>query len=190
MRPGHALAIGLILVSTLAVGQAPPDPSARTAAQREAMSRLSFMDGVWRGPAWSLTPAGRHEVVQTERVGPFLDGAVRVVEGRAYRPDGSVAFNALGVISFDPSAGTYSMSSWAMGHSVSATLNVSGDVVTWETPAGPGAVIRHTATIRNGLWHEVSERIAGDAPPMRVAELNLSRMSDTSWPAADPVPAR
>ena len=55
------------------------------------MARLAYLDGVWRGPAWSLTPQGRREMIQTERIGPFLGGSVRVMEGRGYTADGSVA---------------------------------------------------------------------------------------------------
>lgn len=34
-------------------GQGRPDPAALLAAQKEAMAPLAFMDGVWRGPAWT-----------------------------------------------------------------------------------------------------------------------------------------
>lgn len=181
----------LLLLPASALSQAPPDPAAAMAAQREAMGRLSFMDGVWRGPAWALHPSGRREYVQTERVGPFLDGGVRMVEGRGYAPDGTVAFNALGVISWDPSAGRYRMQTWARGQSGSFPVELrEGGVVVWETPAGPGAVIRHTATIRDGRWREVSERVVEGAAPQPLAGLDLVRIGDTNWPAGAPVPMR
>ena len=184
------IAACLALLAVPAAAQMPPNPEARVEAQRAAMAQLSFMDGIWRGPAWALLPSGRQEFVQTERVGPFLGGAVRVVEGRGYAAGGSVAFNALGVLSYDPDRRAYSLQSWAQGYSVTSILRVEGNRVIWEAPAGPGAVVRHTATIGDGTWHEVSERIAGDAPPVQVAELNLRRVSDTDWPAGDPVPMR
>lgn len=190
MRHWIMAALALSAASPAAT-QGIPNAAARIEAQREAMQALSFMDGIWRGPAWSLRPDGRNEVIQTERVGPFLDGSVRVVEGRAYGSDGSVAFNALGVISFDPARNHYLMQSWALGFGGTFPLQVSPDgVIVWEAPAGPGAVIRHTATIRDGMWHEIGERITGDDPPIRVSELNLRRVADTQWPAADPVPPR
>ena len=55
--PITPLAAGLLAVAAPAAAQY-PDPAPRLAAQRQAMARLAFMDGVWRGPAWSLTPAG------------------------------------------------------------------------------------------------------------------------------------
>lgn len=170
--------------------QAPPDPAALIAAQREAMAAFARMDGVWRGPAWSLTPGGRRELIQTERIGTFLGGSVRVIEGRGYLADGSVGFNAFGVISFNPAANAYTLTSWAQGHAGAFPIRPTADGYVWEIPAGPGAVIRYTATIRDGNLREVGHRIAGEGPPVQIFEMNLRRVGDTSWPAADPVPMR
>ena len=173
-----------------AIAQGPYDPAARIAAQRTAMARLARLDGVWRGPAWTLTPQGRREMVQAERIGPFLDGSVRVMEGRGYTADGAVAFNAFGVVFFDPVTGRYSLTSWAMGFSGTFPLTLTEDGYVWEAPAGPGAIMRYTAVIRGDSWHEIGERIVAGAPPVRTVELNLRRVGDTDWPAANPVPMR
>src|SRR5437762_10690642 len=103
-------------VSLTASGQGRPDPSTLIAAQREAMAPLSFMDGVWRGPAWTILPSGeKHNITQTERIGPFLDGSIKVIEGRGYNADGTVGFNAFGIISYDPATHAYNLHSHAMG---------------------------------------------------------------------------
>lgn len=168
----------------------PPSPHALEAAQREAMAKLPGMDGIWRGTAWTTTPAGRHDVVHTERIGPFLGGTIKVIEGRAYNPDGSVGFNAFGIVSYDPARKAYSLRSYAMGRSGDFPLEVRPDGYVWQTPAGPGAIIRYTATIRNGAWREVGERIAGAAKPVQIFEMNLKRVGDSRWPAGDPVPMK
>jgi hypothetical protein len=190
MRFAHILAAGFILAATPIAAPAQPDPAPRLAAQREAIGRLSFMDGTWRGTAWTLTREGRHELTQTERVGAFLGGTVRVVEGRGYEADGTISFNALGVISYDPDTSRYSFSAWAQGRGGDFPFQVTDTGFTWETPAGPGAIIRYTATVRNGTWHEVGDRIAPGQPPLRVVELNLRRVGDTDWPGAGAVPMR
>ena len=154
------------------------------------MAAFARMGGVWRGPAWALTPAGRHEMVQTERIGTFLGGSVRVIEGRGYDADGSVGFNALGVISYNPATRAYTMTSWAPGNAGAFPIRPTADGYVWEIPAGPGAVIRYTATIRDGALREIGERIVEGAPPMQIFEMNLRRVGDTGWPAADPVPMR
>lgn len=187
----RAIALSACLAAFAAFAQAPHDPAALLAAQREAMKAFAFLDGAWRGTAWSLQPGGvRHELVQTERIGPFLDGAVKVIEGRGYRADGSVGFNALGILSFDPARKSYSMKSWAMGRTGDFPVKLLPDGLEWEAPAGPGAVIRHTATIKGDTYHEVGERIAAGREPLRVLEMTLKRLGDTGWPAADPVPHR
>ena len=195
MRHAAFSLAALALVPALAVAaplaaQTRPDPSALLAAQRQAMAPLAMMDGVWRGPAWTITPNGRHEVMQTERIGLFLGGSVRVIEGRGYNADGSVGFNALGILSFNAATNGYTLSSWAQGYSGVFTFRPTADGYVWEVPAGPGAIIRYTATIHDGAFREVGMRIVGDAPPVQVFEMNLRRVGDTAWPAADPVPMR
>ena len=177
-----------LLVCSPAAAQA-PDP-ARITAQKQAMVPLAMMDGVWRGPAWTMLPSGRHEVTQTERIGPFLGGSVKVIEGRAYNADGSVGFNALGIISFDPTTSHYTLHSYALGQSGDFPLELKPDGYVWQIPTGPGAVIRYTATITKDHWREVGERVAGTSPPMHIFEMNLTRVGDSGWPSADPVPMR
>ncbi len=185
----YALAAGLLAAALPATAQM-PDPAPRMAAQREAMARLAFMDGSWRGSAWTLTPQGRHELTQTERVGGFLGGSVRIVEGRGYEADGTIGFNAVGVISWDPDTQRYSFSAWAQGRNGVYPFQLTDSGFAWETPAGPGAVIRYTATIRDGTWHEVGDLVARGRPPLRIVELNLRRVGDTDWPGAGAVPVR
>lgn len=190
MRILSCLAFAALVGATPLAAQQPPDPAALIAAQREAMAAFARMDGVWRGPAWSITPTGRHEVIQTERIGLFLGGSVRIIEGRGYNADGSVGFNALGIISFNPQTRAYAMSSWAMGRAGVFPIRPTEDGYTWEIPAGPGATIRYTATIRDGTLREIGEMIAGQAAPVQIFEMNLRRIGDSDWPGAGAVPMR
>jgi hypothetical protein len=184
--------IVFLLIATLgatppASGQGRPDPAAQIAAQRKAMLQLAYMDGAWRGPAWTILPSGeKHSITQTERIGPFLDGAVKVIEGRGYDPDGTVSFNALGIISYNPQAQALTLHSYAQGQVGDFVLTPSGDGYMWEIPAGP-MTIRYTAVIRDGTWHEVGDRIVPDREPVRFFEMNLVRLGDTDWPAAGAV---
>ena len=184
-----ALASALLLAIAVPAA-AQPDSAPILAAQKEAMAPLAKMDGVWRGTAWTLTRDGRHDVVHTERVGPMLGGSIKVVEGRAYQADGSIGFNAFGIISFDPARRAYTLHSYAGGHKGDFPLTVTADGYVWEVPAGPNARIRYTATIGGGKWREVGDRIAGEAAPMRIFEMNLTRVGDGDWPDANPVPMR
>lgn len=177
------LAIAAVVPLT-AHAQARPDPAVLNAAQREAMRALAFMDGVWRGTAWTVLPSGqKHGITQTERIGPFLDGAVKVIEGRGYAADGTVTFNALGIISYSPEQRAYSMRSYAHGRAGDFVLTPNAAGFVWEIPAGP-MTIRYTATVANGAWREIGERIAPDRAPVQFFEMNLTRVGDSDWPAA------
>lgn len=174
-------------MSLTAAGQGRPDPETLLKAQREAMAPLAFMDGVWRGPAWTVLPSGeKHNITQTERIGPFLNGAVKVIEGRGYNADGSVGFNAFGTISYNPATKVYTLHSYAQGNVGDFALNRSADGYVWEIPAGP-MTIRYTAVIKDGAWHEVGDRIMPGKEPVRFFEMNLKRIGSTDWPAAGAV---
>ena len=184
-----ALAIlALAAVAASAVAQ-PRDPQAVQQAQREAMAPLQIIDGVWRGPAWTLQPNGeKRHLIQTERIGPFLQGTVRVIEGRGYLADGKVGFNALGIVSYDPAKKTYALRSYAMGYSGDFAFRPSADGYAWDISAGPDTTIHYVATVRDGTLHEVGDRVVAGQPPVRIFEMTLKRIGDTAWPAGDAVP--
>jgi hypothetical protein len=127
-------------------------------------------------------------VTQTERVGPLLDGSVKLIEGLGYGADGSIAFNAFAVVSYDPMKKTYTLSSWAMGRSGDFPLTPTADGFIWTVRAGPSAVIRYTAVIKDGTWREVGEYVAEGQPPRQIFEMTLERVGDSSWPGAGAVP--
>ncbi|HEX8456716.1 MAG TPA: hypothetical protein VF656_05275 [Pyrinomonadaceae bacterium] len=161
-----------------------PDPAALVAGQREAMQRLAMMDGVWRGAAWTILASGeRHNITQTERIGPFLDGSVKVIEGRGYDADGKVTFNAFGTISYNTQTRVFTLHSYAQGQVGDFPLTPTSDGYVWEIPAG-AMTIRYTAVIKDGTWREVGDRIVQGKEPVRFFEMNLKRVGNTDWPAA------
>jgi len=178
----------LTLVALTAFAQERPDPAALMAAQREAMAKLAFMDGVWRGPASTARPSGdRHEITQTERIGPLLGGTVKVIEGRGYEGGGKTTFNALGIISYDVAKRAYSMRSYAMGFAGDFPVTLTADGFTWSIPAGP-ATIRYSATVKDGTWTEVGDRIEPSREPVRFFEMRLRRVGDSDWPGVGTIP--
>lgn len=173
-----------------AVAQGRPDPAALIAAQREAMKVFAPMDGVWRGPAWTILASGeKHNITQTERIGPFLDGSVKVIEGRGYDPDGKVTFNAFGTISFNPATRIYTLHAHAMGNVGDFVITPTAEGYTWEIPAGP-MTIRYTAFIKADTLREVGDQIQPGKEPVRFFEMNLKRVGDTKWPAEGAVSAK
>ena len=178
------------LTVTAIAQQGRQDPATLIKAQREAMARLSMMDGVWRGQAWTMLPSGeKHTITQTERIGPFLDGSVKVIEGRGYEADGKVTFNAFGIISYNSATSVYTMHSYAQGNAGDFVLTPTADGYVWEIPAGP-MTIRYTAVIKGDAWREEGDRIMPGKDPVRFFEMNLKRVGDTTWPAAGAVSPR
>lgn len=191
------LAFALVVVSlplAAARPQAKPGPSAagahapaRIAEHREALDRLAMLDGEWRGPAHVITPDGtRIGMVQTERVGPMLDGTIRMIEGRGHAPDGRVVFNALGIVSYDPKTQSYTMRSYTGGHAGDFPLRATGDGFEWEIPSGP-ATMRYRATVRDGRRVQTGELIREGQPPLEMFGMQLERIGDSAWPAGGAV---
>jgi hypothetical protein len=194
MRSYRVVILAILLVtlgSAFTVSaQERADPATLIAAQKQAMAQLAVMDGVWRGPAWTILPSGeKHNITQTERIGPFLDGSIKVIEGRGYEPDGRVGFNAFGVVSYDPATKNFSLHSHAQGRVGDFVLKPIPDGYIWEISAGP-MTIRYTATIKDGAWLEVGDRIMPGKEPVRFFEMNLKRVGDNTWPAAGAVPPK
>lgn len=178
-----AISTAMTAGPALAQGQ-PADPAAMIAREAEAMRALAWTHGRWQGEAWSTTPAGRHEIIQTERVGPMLDGSLLVIEGKSFERDGRpAAFNAFGVMSYDPARGAYAFHSYAQGRAGEFPLEVTPAGYVWTIAAGP-MKIRYTATHTADSWREVGELVRPDQTTTQIFEMNLRRVGDTDWPLA------
>jgi hypothetical protein len=176
----------LLLLPTFASAQR-PDTGAMLAAQRAALRRLPAMGGVWRGTARILLDGGKWlEHTHTERVGPMLDSTLMVIEGLSYDESGKRGFNAFAVISWDSFKQAYAFHSYASGFQGDFAFTPSDTGYVWEMPAGP-MTIRYAATVRDGKWREVGDRIVPGQEPVRFIELNLARVGPTDWPAAGAV---
>lgn len=157
--------------------------AARMAEQEAALAPLSRIDGEWRGTAWIADRTGKRTVlVQTERVGSMLDGTVKVIEGRGFE-DGKPVFNAFAQIAYDPDKKTLTMRSYTRGYQGDFPFQITADGFIWTIPAGPGAVIRYTAVIKDGTWVEKGEYVPNGGTGMQFMEINLKRVGDTKWPA-------
>ena len=189
-RSSLALVLLLALVPALALSQGRSDPTANMNAQRAALAKLSGLDGTWRGKARILEMNGAwREHTQTERVGPMLDGTIKVIEGTGYDPDGKKVFNAFAVLGWDTGKQAYSFRSYTSGRMGDFTFTPNDSGFVWEIPAGP-MTIRYTATVRDGKWREVGDRIAPGQEPVRFIEMDLARIGASDWPAGGAVPAK
>ncbi len=190
MRTLPLFFVGLLLLYFFPAQADSSNPTEMIASQCAAMSSLKKMDGIWRGPAWIILPSGEKvSLTQTERIGPFLGGSVKVIEGRGYLADGTAPFNALGVISYDVKTCRFTLVSHAQGQSGEFELCPMADGYTWEIPL-PNGLIRYTAVITDKSFQETGEKILKGKAPERFFQMDLVRISDTEWPAGDPVSPR
>ena len=181
------LAMVAVSTATLTPAVARQQDAAGSPVQREAMARLAFMDGEWRGTAVINGPGGRVTLTQTERVGPHLGGSIRVVEGRGYAADGATQFNAFAIIARDERTQAYTFHAYAQGYQGDYPFEATEDGFRWQTPAGPGASIQYVATIKDGRWHEVGHFVREGQTPLPYIEMDLRRVGDSDWPGAGAV---
>lgn len=182
--------LAVLPMTAFSQSNSPQDPASLIAQQKAALAPLSFLDGVWRGPAWIVSPTGEKiTFTQTERIGPFLDGSVKVMDGRSYGPDGKLLFNAFAVLSYDSGQHSYSMRSYAQGRTGDFHFTPKANGYTWEIPAGP-MTIHYTAAVKGGVLHEVGERILPGKEPVQFFEMNVRRVGDTDWPNAGAIGPR
>ena len=74
-----------------------------------------------------------------------------------------------------------------MGFAGTFELVLTDTGYTWETPAGPDAVMKYTATITPTTWHEVGAFVAAGKPPVEMFTMTLAKVGDTEWPLGTPI---
>lgn len=176
--------LSLLFLAALAFPAFAQHPPADAAERTAAMQKLASLHGTWKGTAKGNMRGAAIDLIQTERIGPMLDGDVLVIEGRGYKADGGLDFNALAIISYDTPKDTYQFRSYANGYAGTYEFRVTDTGYSWEMPADPGASIRHDIQIKDSTWLESSYYIKEGAEPVKFLELKLERVGDTEWPAA------
>ena len=179
------IAVVLASASTapLLAQQAMPESDALVAEQREAMERVGWMDGVWRGTVTSAGPEGMIELVQTERIGTIAGGTMRVIEGRGYDADGTLQFNAAGIVTYDAAAGEYVMTSTARGMTARPWFKPTANGFEWGIETGQVS-ISYVARHDDGEWVEEGFMAFPNQPKRQFMTMRLRRVGDTDWPGA------
>src|SRR5438477_10107575 len=101
-----------VLLVTAAAGSSPGQPPA-PAAQREAMKKLDFLVGEWKGEGWmEFAPGQRRTFRGTEVVQSKLDGLLLTIEGLhrgqvGGTGEGAVVHQAFALVSYDDKAKRY-----------------------------------------------------------------------------------
>ena len=169
-----ALALAVI-VSGTARAQAP----VASPETKEAMAKLAFLAGKWRGDATFQMGPQAQELTQSEDVQSRLDGLVLVIEGIGKsKTDGQVQHHAFATISYDAAAKNYRVVAVRKdGQCVitSGTFLPDG-AFQWGFEMPQGAVrftIRHA---EGDVWHETGEISFDKATWKQYIEMRLKRV--------------
>jgi hypothetical protein len=125
-----------ILFLTMAAGSSLGQPPA-PAAQREAMKKLDFLVGEWKGEGWmEFAPGQKRTFKGTEIVQSKLDGLLLSVEGlhrgRLGEKEDVVVHNAFGLLSYDDKARRYRFQAFtSRGNYEEAQAKVSDGQLVW-----------------------------------------------------------
>jgi len=178
----NRLALAVLVLS--AVPAAAQQPGA---ANRDAMKKLEFLAGKWKGDATVSTgPKDTKVVKQTEDVQFKLDGTVLLVEGTGRgklpgKDEEGVVFNALAVISYDAQAKKYKIKAYRMeGTSVDADLTLAEKGFVWgfKEPQR-GVEVKYTMTLTpKGEWHETGEYTLDGKAWTKFIEMTLTRVKE------------
>ena len=170
----------LAALSTPAWSQRPD----HSAAQKEAIAKLSHWFGEWKGAGWSMRgPEAREEFTVREIVQPKLGGVVVLVEGRG---EGKVAggdetvigHDALAVVSFDPATQTYRFRHYTMqGGSGEDEMVLTETGMMWELKSGNLPFrMRFQIELDGDTWHEYGEMSRDGENWIRTMEMTLERV--------------
>jgi len=170
----------IFLVAAPATAQQPG------AANREAMKKLDYLAGKWRGDATVTLGKDPKPLKQTEDVQYKLDGVVLLVEGigRGKLPgkdEDGVLFHALAVMSYDVQAKRYKINAYRMeGQSVDAdvTLTERGFIWGFKQPER-GVEVKYTLTLTpKDEWHEFGEYSLDGKTWTKFIEMKLTRVKE------------
>jgi hypothetical protein len=154
---------------------AAPQPASNAAdTQREAMRKLNFLVGRWRGPVTVVRGPGEPlHLIQAEDVESKLDGLVLLIEGKSTGADGNIPFQALATIAFDEGTHTYRFRAYNEGHYIDTELTVIPDGFSWGFAAGPAHIVNTMHLTGKGQWQESTEVAVGDNPPRKSIDMLL-----------------
>jgi hypothetical protein len=135
------------------------------AAQREAMKKLDFLVGEWKGEGWmEFAPGQRRAFKGTEVAQSKLGGLLLTIEGLHRGQAGGKAeevtvHNAFAVVSYDDKAKRYHFQAYTArgGHEV-AEAEVTGGQLVWGMKVPQFGEVRYTIKRDDkGRWFEVGE---------------------------------
>ncbi len=158
------------------------------AAEKAAMDKLVNYDGVYAGKWQMFRPDGSvaEHGSTVHRVGPFLGGSIKMMEGRNYTPEGALVFNGTMVLTYNATTKAWKMNVFAFGDAFEVKPVFTDTGYYFDAPStGPG-FRRVNITVAPTYWGEEVYDHADGKPPFRVFSMKLDRIGPTDWPLGRP----
>jgi hypothetical protein len=141
-----------------------PKPPTGPAAQREAMKKVDFLVGQWKGEGWmEFAPDQRRTFKGTEVVQSKLDGLLLTVEGlhrgKVGDKEDVVVHNAFGLLSYDDKGKRYRFQAFTgRGDFEDTEAKVTEKEMVWGMKIPQFGDVRFTVKLDDkGRWFEVGE---------------------------------
>lgn len=148
-------------------------------ALREAIQKISGLEGNWAGTGWIRMGPQRREFRQTESVRTHANGTVLSIDGlgRDLEDSTLIVHQAYAVISFDQVAGQYLMRAIrADGNHVDADFSVNPDgSIFWGFTHPMAGQIRYTIRHDEHQWTETGDMSRDGQTWMPFFEMKLQR---------------
>jgi hypothetical protein len=161
MRPLLLSALLLLPLSAQDAKAPDPKPAATAMTPAEAMKKLAFLQGEWKGTgSFAFGPDRKVTFDQRETVESKLNGALIVVEGLG-TAGGRPVHQAYGIFSYDPARKSYAFRAYlADGRFRDMdVLEVGDGGFSWGLTEPGGAQVRYTMTRgAGGEWIEKGAR--------------------------------
>ena len=173
-----------VFVLTGVVGSSPGQPPTGPAGQRDAMKKLDFLIGQWKGEGWmEFAPAQRRTFKGTEIVQRKLDGLLVAIDGVHRGRIGDkgeevVVHSAFAMVSYDDKANRYRFQAFTGRGSYEDTVaKVSDGQLVWGMKVPQFGDMRYTIKLDDkGRWFEVGEVSQDGKAWRKFFEMTLERV--------------
>lgn len=176
----HWVSIFFLLAATASSSAQQPVP----AAQRDAMKKLDFLLGEWKGDGWmEFVPGQKRNFKGTEIVQSKLDGLLLVVEGLHRGQVGDkedvVVHNAFGLVSYDDNAKRYRFQAFtSRGNCEDTEAKVSEGQLAWAMKVPRFGEMRYVIKLDDkGRWFEIGEVSQDGKEWRKFFEMTLARVT-------------
>ena len=158
MKMKHSPLILAPLVVTVATAQNLFQPKKETS---DAIQKISFLTGNWRGTGWIQLGPKKSTFNQTENISAKVNGTVIQIEGQGkdQQNPNAIIHQAFAIVSYDTQNAKYLMKAFrGDGEQIDADVKLVDDhTFQWSFSNPIAGEIKYTITVLNNKWTEIGE---------------------------------